>query len=151
MNGMKIKTNQRKHGIDFEEFLINTVIGIFFVYLSVTMYAHVFWCGHCSYTSGSFFTALFFGFTIMVNLFQIIGHVTFWVDTGKQKVCQARRLRLKERQIKRHAKSARRGCSMPVQRTSSLKCAKSVAKSPSYFPFCAITPTKAWGIYISSK
>lgn len=62
------------------EFLINTVIRIFFVYLSVLCMRTFFWCEHCSYTSGSFFTALFFGFTIMVNLFQIIGHVTFWVE-----------------------------------------------------------------------
>ena len=62
------------------EFLVNTVIGIFFVYLSALCMRVFFDVDIVLTHPAVFFIALFFGFTIMVNLFQIIGHVTFWVE-----------------------------------------------------------------------
>lgn len=62
------------------EFIIQLLIGLFFVGLMVVI-LNLFFGIHIPIKNGGWFLiTVFMGFTIMVCLFQIVGHVTFWLE-----------------------------------------------------------------------
>lgn len=62
------------------EFLLNALFGYLFLYITKVIMKIFFNYNIKFENSGIFFVALFLGFSIMVNLFQIVGHITFWVE-----------------------------------------------------------------------